>query len=365
MKRLVLTLALSSLAFEAAAQQRVIRGPGSDPDLTRDWPKVVAPATSDADVPARLAAYLESLASRDLFSGTVLLARDADPVFQHSYGMADRERKLANTEGTTYNVGSITKVFTRLALFQLRDAGKLDFDAPLRTYLPDYPSKAADKITVQHLIDHRSGLGDFFGPDFEVARGRLKDLADYLPLFASKPLEFEPGTEQRYSNAGYLVLGLVIERVTGRSYYDHVRDEVFVPAGLEASGWPIERLPSIALGYTRGPGGGGERRSNSALMPVRGSSAGGSYATAMDLLRFVRALPKLLPRRESYREFLRLPPDVPPDAPLAISWGGGAPGVNAAVTADGGWTWVVLSNYDPPAASEVSANVTKLLGLAR
>ena len=366
MKRVALTLLMVGLALGAVAQQRIRRPGGADPELTRDWPKLTEPAKSEEEVPARLANYLDSLASRDLFSGTVLLARGAEPVFQRAYGMADhRGRGIANSEETAYNVGSITKVFTRLGLLQLRDAGKLVFDRPLRTYLPDYPSKVGDRITLQQLIDHRSGLGDIFGPELEAARGRLNDLADYVPLFATRPLEFEPGTGQRYSNFGYIVLGLVIERVSGRSYYDYVRDEIFAPAGMVASGWPAEVTRSHAIGYTRGADGVGGRRSNASLMPRRGSSAGGSYATASDLLRFVRALPRLVPRRESQLELLRLPPDAPADAPLAVSWGGGAPGVNATVTVDGEWTLVVLSNYDPPAASEVSANVAKLLGIDR
>jgi CubicO group peptidase (beta-lactamase class C family) len=339
MKHLPLAVLLfTSLALESAGQPPRMRRPGDDAEQTRDWPKIAAPAPSEAEIPALLAAYLESLSARSLFSGTVLLARGGDPVFHRSYGMADRERGVANHEGTAYNVGSITKVFTRVALLQLRDAGKLDFDRPLRAYLPDYPSPAADQVTLRQLLDHRSGLGDFFGPEFFGARERFEKLADYLPLFVKKPLEFEPGTQQRYSNAGYIVLGLVIERVSGRSYFDYVRDEVFAPAGLRDSSF-------------RGGG--------------LSSSAGGSFSTTMDLLRFVRALPRLLPRRESYRELMRMPPDVPADAPPAAGWGGGAPGLNSLVSLEARWELIVLANVDPPAATEVGANVSKLLGLGR
>jgi D-alanyl-D-alanine carboxypeptidase len=365
MKRLALIVLSCGLMCEAEAQpQRIRRGGGDDAELTKGWPKIAGRAASEAEVPASLAAYLESLSARDLFSGTVLLARGGEPVFSRSYGLADRERGLANGEATRYNVGSITKMFTRVALTQLRDAGKLDFDRPLRTYLPDYPSDIADKVTLRQLIDHRSGLGDIFGPEFAAARDRLETLADHLPLFAKKPLEFEPGTSQRYSNAGYIVLGLVIERVSGRTYYDYVRDNIFAPAGMQASGWYAldAPAPSRAVGYTsaRSPG---ERRSNTALMPRRASSAGGSDATAMDLLRFVRALPKVLPRGESYRELMGLPRDAPADAQPAVGWAGGAPGVNALVRLEGPWELVVLSNYDPPAATEVGANAFRLLGL--
>jgi CubicO group peptidase (beta-lactamase class C family) len=211
MKKLTMVLLLVGLALEAHAQPRRVirRGPGG-PDAaeaTRDWPKVTAAAASDAAIASAADAYLKSLADRDLFSGTALIARGGEPLFLRSYGMADRDRRLANADGTRYNIGSITKTLTKVALLQLRDAGKLDFAKTLRTYLPDYPSKVADEITLQQLVDHRSGMGDIFGPAFEARKDGLRTLADYLALFADAPLEFAPGTDERYSNAGYVVLG--------------------------------------------------------------------------------------------------------------------------------------------------------------
>lgn len=361
---------LAGLAADAGAQPRRVmrRGPGG-PDaaeVTKDWPKVTAPAAGDAQIASGADAYLKQLADRDLFAGTVLIARGGAPLFLRSYGLADREAKVPNANGTRYNVGSINKTMTLAALLLLRDEGRLDFSKTLRAYLPEYPSKVADEITLRQLIDHRSGLGDVFGPRFDERKDGLKTLADYLPLFADAPLEFAPGTDDRYSNAGYVVLGLVIERVSGKSYADFVRERLLVPAQMGDTGWPLktDRDGRRATGYTRrgeGPGPSGPLRDNTPFLPARGSSAGGGSSTAEDLLRFVRALPRIL-GSASYREMMRIPPDAPKDARPAIAWGGGAPGVNALVQVEGPWEVVVLANLDPPVAEEVGRNLGRLLG---
>lgn len=338
MKKLLALLLLTTAALAQQPKRVIVRaGDGPDENRTKDWPKLQAPSdTSDAARAKALGAYLDALTARDLFSGTVLLAKGGKPLFFKSYGLANKEWNVANTNDTKYNLGSINKFFTNIALKQLRDAGKLDFDKPIRTYLPDYPSDVADRITIKQLTEHRSGLGDFFGPEFQsTPKNRIRSLADYLPLFASKPLQFEPGTQQRYSNAGYVVLGLIIEKVSGASYYDYVREHIFKPAGMTStdSFTPDDVVARRATGYSEG-------HSNIYTLPGRGSSAGGGYSTAEDMLRLLNWL-----------------------KPDGLGIGGGAPGINAAVEAAGEWQVIVLSNYDPPAAEEVAGNVRKMLGL--
>jgi len=340
MRKLLILLLLLSTSLIAQQPQRVIvrAGDGPDENATKDWPKLQAPSEStDAARTKALGAYLDALASRDLFSGTVLLARGGKPLFLKSYGMANKEWNVPNTNDTKYNLGSINKFFTNIALKQLRDAGKLDFDKPVRAYLPDYPSEIADRITLKQLMEHRSGMGDFFGPDYQaMPKNRLRTLADYLPLFASKPLLFEPGSQQRYSNAGYIVLGLIIEKVSGVTYYGYVRDHIFKPAGMTStdSYTPDEVVARRATGYAQG-------RANIYTLPGRGSSAGGGYSTAEDLLRLLQWMPKQ----------------------DGLGIGGGAPGINAAVEAAGEWQVIVLSNYSPPTAEEVGGNIRKMLGI--
>jgi CubicO group peptidase (beta-lactamase class C family) len=325
MRKLLILLLLTTSAF--AQQRRVMIGGGRDENATRDWPKLQGSSVE------AIGPYLDALVARDLFSGTVLVARAGKPLFFKSYGMANKEWNVPNTNDTKYNLGSINKMFTNIALRQLRDAGKLDFDKPLRTYLPDYPSSIADRITIKQLMEHKSGMGDIFGPEYDaLPKNRLRTLADYLPLFVNKPLQFDPGTSQRYSNAGYIVLGLVIEKTSGESYYDYVREHIFKPAGMTSTGsyTPDEVVGRRATGYAEG-------KANVYTLPGRGSSAGGGYSTAEDLLRLTQWLKA-----------------------DGLGVGGGAPGINASLEVEGEWQLIVLSNYSPPAAQEVAANIRKL-----
>lgn len=352
---LALLLAVSS---SAQPQRRIVRmGGGEDP--AKDWPKVEANA---ADLTAALDRYLETLTAKELFSGTVLVARKGEPVYFKSFGYANREWNVPNTNDTRYSIGSINKIFTKYALMQLRDAGRIDFSKTLRTYLPDYPSPIADKVTIQQLLTHKSGLGDIFGPEYDaLPKDRLQSLRDYVALFADKPLEFEPGTRQRYSNAGYVLLGLVIEKVSGMSYYDYVRTKIYAPAGMvDTDSYEVDAIvPKRAVGYTRGDAphtrtASSPLRANVFSKPAKPSSAGGGYSTAMDLLRFTRALPKILGQATYDKEFGPHP---------GMGFGGGAPGVNAMVEMEGDLAIIVLSNYDPPAAQAVAQNVRTALGL--
>jgi CubicO group peptidase (beta-lactamase class C family) len=353
-KFLALTLCLTA-ALVAQPRKMVRVGGGPDPAMTKDWPKLTAKANvADADVAPAVGAYLDALVARDLFSGTVLITHDGKQLFFKSYGLANKDFAVANTNDTRYNVGSINKVFTKAALMQLRDEGKLDFSKTLRTYLPDYPSDLADRVTIKQLLDFTSGMGDFFGPEFaSTPKDRIRTLNDYLELFAKKPLEFEPGSSRRYSNAGYIVLGLVIEKVSGMSYYDYVQKKIFAPLEMnDTASFPADAIvPKRAVGYTSEDG---PRRANTYTLPGRGSSAGGGYSTATDLLRFVTGARKVL-SPAAFDELIGDPP--------GIGFAGGSPGVNAVVELEGRWSIIVLSNYDPPAAMEVGANVRTLLGL--
>lgn len=375
MKTRTLVLAAILLtAFGAAAQQKQrVRagGPGGGEDVTRDWPKAAArPNMSDAEIVTALGTYLDALAKKDLFSGTVLVAKNGQPLFTQSYGLASKSFNVPNNNDTKYNLGSINKLFTHLALIQLRDAGKIDFDQPLRKYLPDYPNPLADKITIRQMIEMKSGMGDFFGPKFmSTPKDGLRSLKDYLPLFVDKPLEFEPGTSRRYSNAGYVVLGMVIEKLSGQSYYDYVRENIYKPAGMrDTDSYESDSVvANRAVGYTR-MGWGSDlpnRRADHFIHGARGSSAGGGYSTAPDMLRFVNAyLAGKIIGRASLLKRAGMPAGTPADAPIRMGtgWAGGSPGVNASVEVEDRWALIVLSNYDPPVAEEVMKNVRALIG---
>lgn len=318
-----------------------------DPPATESKTSYPAPATY-AEFLKTAEKYLDDLAKTDAFSGVVLIAKDDKPVFSRSYGLASREHDLPNRTDTKFNLGSINKTFTRVAIGQLVKQGKISFDDKLGKYLPDYPNRdAAEKVTVRHLVTMKSGIGDFVGEKyFATAKDRFRTNADFIPLFADKPLAFEPGTRDMYSNGGYILLGAIIEKVTGMSYYDYVRESVFKPAGmLNTDSYETDRMPvNTASGYTRS--GTAARVNNIFLRPARGCAAGGGYSTAEDLLKFsiaVKSGKLIIPDNDG------LPPK---ETTFGIA--GGAEGINAIfmVNAQTGYTIIVLSNYDPPAAEQ-------------
>lgn len=317
-----------------------------------------APPISQDELVRRLGATLDSLSARDEFSGVVVLARGGTPVWERAYGMADREARRPNDVETAFNLGSINKAFTQIAIQQLAAAGKIHPDSTLAWHWPDYPNpEVARRVTIRQLLQHRSGIGgNIFGAPPGGTRAGIRRLRDFLPLFVNQPLQFAPGSSQRYSNAGYVVLGLLVERLSGEDYYDYVRRHVYQPAGMTRTAhFAVDSLPrNTAIGYTRGgPGsaGGGPLRRNTPSLPGRGSSAGGGYSTAHDLMRFVQAL------RER-----KIPGGTPPGIGIA----GGSGGVNAAVEGElpGGYDLIVLTNLDPPIAERIVGMVRGWLGAA-
>jgi D-alanyl-D-alanine carboxypeptidase len=335
--------------FEAAAPFgllgiRILAG-GGGPGEEGPAP---APKKDDAELFAAVRDYAKRSVEAGDFSGVILIARNGVPVFDEAFGYADRDRKIPNRTDTKFNVGSIDKSFTSLAVRQLAAEGKLSLDDTIGKFLPDYPNRnAAAKVTVRHLLDMSSGIGDFFGDRYDAAdKAKIRGLADYLPLFADEPLVFEPGQGNQYSNGGYIVLGLIIEKVSGQGYYAYIRDHVFKPAGMDDSEWTRKdaEVPNRAVGYVRE---GSAWKTNFATLPGIGSSAGGGYSTAGDLLKYTIALEKGVygPAGE--------------DRKGGLGIAGGAPGLNAAVEwmPDRGMTIVVMANLSPPAATRVARQI--------
>ena len=247
---------------------------------------------SEADALAALSDRAEKLARADQFTGAVLVARHGNVLLERAWGLADRKTRTPNTPETKFRLGSMNKMFTAVAALQLVEAGKLALDDPIGKHLPDYPNKeVAAKVTLRHLLTHTGGTGDIFGAVFEQNRLQLRRHGDYVKLYGSNLLGFEPGARFEYSNYGFVLLGAVIEAASGQSYYDYVREHVFRPAGMTATDSLPEStdVPKRATGYMRfGPGAPWEP--NTDTLPWRGTAAGGGYSTARDLMRFARAL---------------------------------------------------------------------------
>lgn len=326
------------------------------------------PPMSGTELVAAVEQYLTERTRDDKFSGAVLIAHDTTILFKKAYGDADKRFNVPNRTDTKFNIGSINKFFTRLAIVQLAEQGKLLLDEPVITYLPDYPNwTVAEKIKINQLLSMKSGMGDVFGQKFEnTPKDKIRALEDYLEFFVNDTLLFEPGTQRRYSNAGFIVLGLIVEKLTGQDYYSYVREHVFHPAGMANTGWYAsdEVVPNIATGYEHPERDDHTWISNIHTLPGRGSSAGGGYTTVDDMLTFIHELLQgkfLSPKYTEWMLTNNLPAN---DARLPLKRGsigiaGGTGGVNAAVEFDAetGTIVIVLSNYSPPSAEEVDMKI--------
>jgi D-alanyl-D-alanine carboxypeptidase len=315
---------------------------------------------------AALADHAAERARADEFAGAVLVARHGKVLLQDAWGRANRDTGTANTPATRFRIGSMNKMFTAVATLQLVEAHKLALDDPIGRHLPNYPNKeVAAKVTVRHLLTHTGGTGDIFGPEFDQHRLQLREHRDYLKLYGSRGLTQEPGARFEYSNYGFVLLGALIEQVTGGSYDDYVGDHIFRRAGMRSTGALPESVvvPDRAVGYLRtSPG--GAWKPNTDTLPWRGTAAGGGYSTVGDLLRFAQALGSgtlisratLAEATRQYQQQYGYGFGVQGQGSLAsYGHGGGAPGMNGElrIFPELGYVVVSLSNLDPPAASEL------------
>ncbi len=324
---------------------------------------------SDAEAVAALRSEINRRCARGQFSGAALVARRKKVLFAQACGLADRERGVPNRLTTRFRLGSMNKMFTAVAVMQLVQAGKLRLEDTVGRHLPGYPNReVAAKVTVRQLLTHTAGMGDIFGPAFQRERQNLRELRDYLRLYGSRAPEFEPGSRWAYSNYGYILLGVLIEAVSGESYYEYVRRHVFKPAGMEATDSLPEdvRVPERATGYMRRQG---AWVPNTDTLPYRGTSAGGGYSTVRDLHRFALALLGHRLLDAEHTRLLTTPQMETPgggryaygfgvgseDGALWFGHGGGAPGMNGElrIFPESGHVLVALANLDPPAAGRV------------
>jgi CubicO group peptidase (beta-lactamase class C family) len=340
--------------------------PGQPPaDLK---PKKLTPAQMAQELDALMA----KLAAADVFSGAVLLAKDGQVIYQKAAGMAHKDFNVPNRVDTKFNLGSMNKMFTAVAIAQLVERGRLSFDDPLSKFLPDFPDKeSAEKIKVKHLLSHTAGLGNFLNQKFiESSRARFRTVNDMMALAKDEKLEFEPGSRWRYSNTGMLVLGAVIEKVTGQSYYDYVRVNIYKAAGMTNTDcYELDRVnANLAIGYEKEHTADGiQFRSNIFSHVIRGGPAGGGYSTIGDLLKFVQALRSHKLVGEPYVKLLLSPkPElnsprygfgfgINPEKQIA-GHSGGFEGVssNLDIFLTSGYTAIVMSNYGNGALSVVS-----------
>jgi CubicO group peptidase (beta-lactamase class C family) len=324
-----------------------------------------APQTSPSTaVGTAIDAYLAEL-NDDNFSGAIVVAKDFVPFASKATGYADRARGAPNATITPFNIGFVTKVFTAVAIGQLVDQGKVALDDPLTKYLPTYPKPVGDQITVAMLLANTAGTGDYLDdPGYHRVRDSFESLPELIGAVNTDVLAGRvPGKTFAYSNTGYLLLGAVIEKASGRDFYDYMDNEVFAKAGVAAGflhNTEDERSDrGFALGYKP------DDTTNWSILPIRGTPASGAYATAPDLLSFHKALATgVLVKSETLKRLV-LTPANGGQTPTGLTSGvftGDDVGVSAVFgMTPTGYTVIVLGNVEQ-AAQPVAAKILKLLG---
>lgn len=224
------------------------------------------------------------------FSGSVLVAKDGRVLFQKSYGMANYEWNVPNSENTKYHIASVTKTFTAAAILNLERQGKLKLSDPLSKYVPDFLN--GERITVEQLLMHSSGLPDFYSlPEYPIKKYQRVTLPDLVAWVKTKPLDFLPGSKSSYSNTGYGFLAYIVEQVSGKTYEEYVGEAILKPAGMKETGTFRDDtlIPERASGYQPALGNPGVRNAPAYDKTILTGSAS-MYSTANDLLLWCRAL---------------------------------------------------------------------------
>ena len=319
----------------------------------------IAVNSQDNSPEKEISDLVQRFADLDMFSGTVLVAKDGQIIYEGSFGQANKDYEVPNTLQTKFNIGSIGKTFTAVAVMQLVQSGKLKLSDPLSKYLPDAPFPEKDRITIHHLLIHTSGLGDYLEHEKYLGTlSRIRKIIDVLPLVYDQMPQSAPGEKFSYSNSGYLLLGVIIEKVSGLSYSEYLQKHIFEPSGMIESGifYENEVLPNRSIGYTKTWD---DSYVSNVLTAPAPCSAGGLSSTVEDLLKFDQALLGSTLLSDSLKTVMYTATELRPT--YACGWeikdyhghrfighSGGADGIEAYFYRfiDDGYTIITLSNYD-------------------
>jgi CubicO group peptidase (beta-lactamase class C family) len=281
------------LTFDAAADHRISYFEPAD--ATPAW----AIGRQSALTPSVVANRSQDLMGRGckagVFAGAVLVAKGGRVIFQGACGEASLRYHAKNNLETRFNLGSMNKMFTAVAVMQLVEAGKLSLNDPLSKYADEtwMPHDISIRITIEELLTHTSGLGSFFENGWDqTPRDLYRELADYKPLIRTEKLAFPPGSKFQYSDTGMFMLGVVIEKASGENYFDYIREHIYRPAGMTRTDcYPMnDPVENLATGYGYYFNGPPHWRENTFDHVFRGGPAGGGFSTVGDLFRFARAL---------------------------------------------------------------------------
>jgi CubicO group peptidase (beta-lactamase class C family) len=307
------------------------------------------------------------------FSGVVLVADKGNPLFHKAFGFASKRFDVLNKTDTKFNLGSCNKLFTTIAIIQLVEKGLLLLDDPIGKYLDVFPEEIASKVKIIHLLNMKSGWGDYWGNEYFLShQNSLRKVSDYIEFIKDMPLDFEPGTNFQHSNTGFQVAGAILEKITGMDYYDYIQKNIYTIAGMKNSDsfqkdGPVKNL---AVGYTNMNENDKNQIAyewtNTYMIPPRGTPTGGGYSTTEDIQKLDIALRnnKLLSSKYTDFFFNRLKgnigdPYIPEKMYAAM---GMAPGIAAFIGIDKktGYTIVILSNYDSFLVKKIADEIKKM-----
>jgi CubicO group peptidase (beta-lactamase class C family) len=336
-------------------------------------------AAQAGDKAAKIDELLKAYAGLSQFNGVALVAEDGKVIFKKGYGMANMEWNIPVEPDTRFRLGSITKQFTSMLVLQLVQEGKVKLDGKITDYLPDYRKDTGDRVTVHHLLNHTSGIPSYTGmPNFlqEVSRNPYK-VSDFVKKYASGDLEFEPGSKFNYNNSGYFLLGAIVERVTGKTYEQALRERILDPLGMKNTGYDHHDtlIPKRAAGYERTPRGYVNAPYLDMSLPY---AAGSIYSTVEDLYLWDQALytDKLIsPQLKelmfkpglgnyAYGWGVGKPPFGPGGAPVQVmQHGGGINGFNTLIvrTPESRGLIVLLNNTGGTKLTEMAQKIMAVL----
>jgi CubicO group peptidase (beta-lactamase class C family) len=342
----------------------------------------IAQPLSESEIVATINRHLDELAAAGDLSGVVLIARNDKVLVERAFGLADREAKIPNTLDTKFGLASVGKMFTAVAIAQFVKAGKLSFDDTVEKVLPDYPNKdVASRITIKQLLTHSAGMGTFFeSPGYVKVKEYLNSAAE-IEVYKDEKLFFEPGTKWRYSNAGYSLLAAIVERLSGKTYLEYIRENIFKPLGMRDTytNSPGKPAPNSSVFYTQSdsdPLGLEPYTPNRNLAAGMANGFGGCCSTAGDMFRFLRAYRtgKLLgeqmtesmvsykvntgpkgTQRDAYGIF-----ETDSNGELVRGHSGGSR-VDVQMLWNSGYTVIVMTNQTPPVANTISGDIVNFI----
>ena len=320
--------------------------------------------------------YLRDQAGKGLFSGAVMVAKDGKPLVSEVAGYANKGLRVPNKIDTKFNLGSLNKIFTSVAILQLVEAGKIGIDDPIGKYLDMFPKEIAENVTIRQLLNMSNGWGDYWQNEYYLAnKDMLRTLPDYIEFIKDIPLQFEPGSNTIHSNTGFEVAGAVIEKVSGMDYFTYVREKIYMPAGMINSD-SYDRdssVENLATGYTNfhplDVKREGWQWANTYILSPRGTPAGGGYSTVGDMLIFDNALRSNKLAGKKYVDFMnnRYEGEIGTKfVPVRVLRGaGGGRGISAFYGRDiiNGYTILVLTNLDNPVGIEIGNQIIQIMGL--